>query len=309
MKNSKFVLLIIIVLNVFFCFSNINYTWATNFTDKVFFDYHWWRIFSYSFFHLSVLHLLLNMILLFLLTWSRLLDMLKKSDLLMIYIFSSAWAALGSSFNQDDFFQSLGASGAVAGILGMRFVCLFRYRKFIGNVAVNLSYDWIINGLGVLFFIILTQIDEVDNIAHLVGIISGIFITIIIFIKNKFSLKSNNLLLMLLLMLSLVFGLFCYSKNKSNVYGQSNFIFLKNQLEEYNNKAVEYFNKAQNFYSDKKFYEMVNNSIIETKKANLLLKKEIKKENRYSHRQKKIFSAMKKKFEGRLLFFLGELKK
>ena len=306
--NSKLSVLIIIALNVLFYFIVVDYTWATNFTDKVFLEYQWWRIYSYSFFHISLLHLFLNMCLLFCFTWSKLLNMLKKEEILIIYIFSSAWAALASSFNRDVYFESLGASGAIAGILGMRFICLFRYRKFVDN-ELSLTYDWIVNALGVLFFVILIWVDGVDNIAHFVGVISGSFITIIIFCKNKFVSKKNYLLLIVLFLLTIFIAWFCYSKNKLTVYGQSSFIFLKNNLDEYNDKAVEFFNEAQSFYSDKKFRYMVNKSIDEIRSAKELLQREILKENKYSDRQKEIILVIKKKFDERLKFFLAELNK
>ena len=132
----------------------------------------WWRLLTYQFVHLNLLHIAINMWVL----WSvgRLIEKLFGSfSLLFIYLISGVFAGLVSIGWTPDL-VSVGASGSIFGLLGTLVVFLSFFRNDVPLWALRY---WIPASIFVLFSLIngATQ-PNVDNAAHVGGLISGLII-------------------------------------------------------------------------------------------------------------------------------------
>lgn len=131
----------------------------------------WWRLISYMFIHIGVVHLVSNMYAL-LMIGRGLERLMGKGLFIMSYLVTGAFAGLCSFLgHQDTFIVSAGASGAIAGLFGLFFVLLLtpmiernagqHLLKQMGIILlVNVSYG-LMRGSGV------------DHYAHIGGLVSG----------------------------------------------------------------------------------------------------------------------------------------
>ena len=132
----------------------------------------WWRLLTYQFLHITLLHIAINMWVL----WSvgRLVEKLFGSfSLLFIYLASGAFAGLASIGWTPDM-VSVGASGAIFGLLGALVVFLSFFRNDVPMWALRY---WVPASIFVLFSLIggATQ-PNVDNAAHVGGLLAGLII-------------------------------------------------------------------------------------------------------------------------------------
>ena len=144
-------------------------TWGANFGPLTV-NQEWWRLFSSTFIHIGVMHLGLNMWVLWDLgKWAE--RMFGNSVFLMLYVFSGLAGSI-ASISWNPAIVSAGASGAVFGVAGgivafMLFGKLEVPRALIKRnltsvlvfVAYNLFYGF--------------QESGIDNAAHLGGLIAG----------------------------------------------------------------------------------------------------------------------------------------
>ena len=102
-----------------------------------------------------------------------------KGKYLIIYLFSGLIGSLTSiALNGDA--ASLGASGAIFGLMGSMLYFGYHYRVYLGNVLKSQLIPLIIINL------VLGMITPgVDNFAHIGGLIGGILITISLGVKYK----------------------------------------------------------------------------------------------------------------------------
>lgn len=143
----------------------------------------YYRLLTCAFLHSSIIHLGLNMYALNSLG-SILEKVLSKGKLLIIYIMSAVLASYGSYLSTRSIHRvsiSVGASGAIFGLLGALLVIAFLNRKIMGKALLKSVAE-----VAVINIIIGFLIPNVDNVAHISGLISGIIITYIILKYSNF---------------------------------------------------------------------------------------------------------------------------
>ena len=145
--------------------------WGANSASSVMEDHEYWRLLTATFLHGGLMHLALNMLGL----WSggrELNRIYGNAQFLLIYFGSAlAGSALSLHFSAQQA-VSVGASGAVFGVLGALFVALYRHRgRLSGLNAKN-----VMTGQGVFLVYALVQgfaKDGIDNAAHVGGLLAG----------------------------------------------------------------------------------------------------------------------------------------
>ncbi|WP_407268388.1 rhomboid family intramembrane serine protease [Radiobacillus sp. PE A8.2] len=137
----------------------------------------WWRIFTSMFLHIGLLHLVLNMI--FLIYVGSVVERIYgNARFAIIYLLAGILGGLTSfSFNSS---VSAGASGALFGLMGALLFFGVNYRKvFFQTMGWNII---LVVGLNVLIGF---SIPQIDNGAHLGGLIGGFIAAAIVFFPKK----------------------------------------------------------------------------------------------------------------------------
>ncbi len=138
----------------------------------------YYRLFTGIFLHGGPIHLLLNCYALYVIG-RQIESFLGKFKFLIIYLFSGIMGALFSCIFGGAT-GSVGASGAIFGLMGALLYFGYHYRVYLGNVVksqiiplicVNLLFGFLQPG--------------VDNAAHIGGLIGGTMITMALGIDNK----------------------------------------------------------------------------------------------------------------------------
>ncbi len=139
-----------------------------------------WRLITCAFLHGNLLHLLVNMYSLWI-VGSQVENYMGKTKFLIIYFLS---ALLGSFFSLVFLGNnvSIGASGAIFGLLGSLLYFGYHYRLYLSNALTSQIIPIIVVNL-VLGFII----SGVDNACHIGGLIGGYLATMMVGLKYKTS--------------------------------------------------------------------------------------------------------------------------
>lgn len=167
----------------------------------------YYRILTAGFLHANLIHLLCNMYALFILG-SQLESFIGKFKFTIVYFFSAITASLMSMvFLKDGI--SVGASGAIFGIMGAILYFGFHYRVYLGNVIKTNLIPVILINLAFGF-----MIDGIDNFAHIGGLCGGLLINIGLGVKYKSTTfeKVNGLITSFLYLGFLVFVAFFMAK-------------------------------------------------------------------------------------------------
>lgn len=139
-------------------------------------DGEWYRLFTSMFLHFGIYHLVNNMAVLLFMG-----DMVEKAvghwKYLMIYLGSGLVGNLLSLYmdiQSQSNIVSAGASGAIYGIIGGVFVLMIKNRKQVREVVIR----------RLVFVIAVTiyygsQAAQIDNAAHVGGLIGGIVLTVL----------------------------------------------------------------------------------------------------------------------------------
>ncbi len=141
-------------------------------------NYHeYYRLFTGGFLHGNLIHLLLNCYALYILG-SQLESFMGKAKYLCIYIFSLFMGSLLSITFSD--YASIGASGAIFGLMGSLLYFGYHYRIYLGNTLKSQIIPLIILNLLFSFFL-----SGIDVFAHIGGLIGGFMITMALGVKFK----------------------------------------------------------------------------------------------------------------------------
>lgn len=138
----------------------------------------YYRIITGIFLHGSLLHLLFNCYTLYIFG-SQIENFLGKVKYLIIYFFAGICGALLSitlSFGVG----SIGASGAIFGLMGSLVYFGYHYRVYLGNVVKSQLLPMIALNLFLGFVT-----PGIDNWAHIGGLIGGSVITMALGVENK----------------------------------------------------------------------------------------------------------------------------
>ena len=139
----------------------------------------WYRIFTSAFFHGSIIHILTNMYSLYV-VGKEVETLLGKWKYALVYFISIITSSLLSAAVNGAGSTSIGASGAIFGLLGALLYFGYNYRLYIGNALI---YE-IIPVIAINLFIGFT-LPYIDNFAHIGGLIGGYLSCMAVGIEGK----------------------------------------------------------------------------------------------------------------------------
>ena len=138
----------------------------------------YFRIFTCIFLHAGLMHLVLNMYSLYVIG-PQIESFFGKIRFLIIYIFSGICGSILSiAFTHN--VVSVGASGAIFGLLGSMIYFGYYYRAYLGNVLKSQILPIVFLNLLIGFLA-----SDIDNAAHIGGLIGGILSTMALGIPEK----------------------------------------------------------------------------------------------------------------------------
>ena len=194
--TKKSINIVIVALTVIAFF--VMQFWEKNSTDGVFYGHttqfllehgalyapgvrngEWYRLVTHLFLHGDIMHLGNNMLILFCLG-NALEHYLGKFSYAGIYFFSGILAGLGSVVYNTDNTVSVGASGAVFGVVGAMAWLVVRNKGRLPGFT----------GPRMLLFVLMSVYAGfadrgVDNAAHIAGLIAGFLLAILIYRKPE----------------------------------------------------------------------------------------------------------------------------
>lgn len=138
-----------------------------------------WRLITGTFLHAGLIHLLVNIYSLCIIGM-QLENFVGKKKFLAIYLISAISGSLMSSLFTTGI--SVGASGAIFGLLGSMLYFGYHYRLYLGNVLRAQIIPLILLNLFLGF-----TLSGIDNAAHIGGLIGGYLATMAVGIPGKSS--------------------------------------------------------------------------------------------------------------------------
>ena len=139
-----------------------------------------YRLFTGMFLHGGLVHLLFNCYALYVIG-SQVESFLGKFKFLVIYLVAGISGALFSMIFGGNY-ASIGASGAIFGLMGALVYFGYHYRVYLGNVVKSQIIPLIVLNLVLGFFM-----TGIDNFAHIGGLIGGTLMSIALGVKDKSS--------------------------------------------------------------------------------------------------------------------------
>ena len=161
-----------------------------------------YRLLTCGFLHADIIHLLCNMYSLNIIG-TQLENFIGKKKFLIVYFVSMITGSLLSCVMSNNW--SVGASGAIFGLLGSLLYFGYHYRIYLGSVMKSQIIPIIILNLGIGFII-----PNIDVSAHVGGLVGGLLSTMIVGIENKSNKtdRINGTICLLILVCFLCFILF-----------------------------------------------------------------------------------------------------
>ncbi len=161
-----------------------------------------YRLITGIFLHAGVIHLLFNMYALYIIGM-QLESFLGKSKFLAVYLLSGLAGSMLSIFMSPGF--SVGASGAIFGLLGSLLYFGYHYRVYLDTVIKSQIIPLIVINLLLGFFI-----SGIDIWAHIGGLIGGLLATMAVGVKYKSTTfeKINGWILYLIFIIFLSYMVF-----------------------------------------------------------------------------------------------------
>ena len=163
----------------------------------------YYRLFTSTFIHIDIVHFLCNAYALYV-VGNLAESYYGKLKFTLIYVVSAITASLLSIAMSSSL--SIGASGAIFGLMGALLYFGYHYRVYFGNVIINKVLPVVILNLFIGF-----MIPNIDNFAHIGGLIGGFLVSKAVGInsKDKKSDKINGIILTVIFVAFLVYlGIF-----------------------------------------------------------------------------------------------------
>ena len=140
----------------------------------------YYRLITGAFLHADIFHLLFNCYALYIIG-SQIESFMGKTKYLIIYLGSAIFGSLFSiTFSK---FASVGASGAIFGLMGAMLYFGYHYRVYLGNTLKSQIIPLIVINLLIGFL----SGGSIDNFAHIGGLIGGIMLSTAVGVKYKTS--------------------------------------------------------------------------------------------------------------------------
>ena len=164
----------------------------------------YYRILTGIFLHGSILHLLFNCYALFV-RGSQVENFMGKFKYLIIYLFSGICGSIFSMIFSS--YPSIGASGAIFGLMGALVYFGYHYRVYLGNVVKSQIIPLILLNLCIGFLS-----SGIDNFAHIGGLIGGSLISIAVGVKDKSSTfeRINGFIISAIFLIFIIYMAFVY---------------------------------------------------------------------------------------------------
>jgi rhomboid protease GluP len=152
-------------------------SWGANFKPSII-NGEWWRLLTNTFLHGGLMHLVLNMYVLYF-VGIFLEPRLGKTKYAVIYLATGVLASLTILWRHNGTI-GVGASGAIFGLYGV-ILALFLIKKIFPK---DFSHPFLRSTVLYVAICLLLQFTGADNFVHIAGLTSG-FIIGLIFIKRK----------------------------------------------------------------------------------------------------------------------------
>ena len=161
----------------------------------------YWRMLVSVFLHGGLVHIACNMYSLYVIG-PQIESFYGKFKYLFIYLVSGISGCILSLAFSGDNIVSVGASGAIFGLLGSILYFGYHYRVYLGNVLKGQIAPIIILNLGIGFLL-----SGIDNFAHIGGLIGGVFASMAMGVPDKdvTSDKANGSILLLIYLLFIIY--------------------------------------------------------------------------------------------------------
>ena len=144
----------------------------------------YWRFLSCVLLHGNILHLFVNIAALYI--FGREVESIFGSFRFLILFLYSSWGASLTSYIFSPGI-SIGASGALFGIIGGLIIFFFRQRENVSGAILRFKSMYTLVAINLLFGFLIPRI---DNSAHIGGLITGLFTSL--FISPEYEIKKDD---------------------------------------------------------------------------------------------------------------------
>ncbi len=167
----------------------------------------YYRLLTGAFIHANIFHLLFNCYALYIIG-SQVESYLGKAKYTFIYLISAISSSLLSMLFAGGNYYSVGASGAIFGLMGALLYFGYYYRVYLGNVLKSQIIPLILINLIIGFVS-----PGIDNFGHIGGLIAGILSTYAVGVKYKTGIfeKTNGWILLIIYFAFLIYMAFSYA--------------------------------------------------------------------------------------------------
>lgn len=142
-------------------------------------DMQWFRLITYMFLHGSLTHIVVNMYSLYIIG-SQIENYFGKVKYIIIFVLSGICGGLLSALLAGSEIVSVGASGAIFGLLGALGYFGYHYRLYLGDVLKTQIIPIVLINLAIGF-----MLPGIDNYCHIGGLIGGVFAAMAVGVNGK----------------------------------------------------------------------------------------------------------------------------